>query len=113
MSKLMEYKGYYGTVEYHEEDETLFGKLAFIRALVSYEGETIKDLKAAFMEAVDDYLELCQESGKEPEKPLKGVFNVRTAPDVHRKAAIYAVNHQTTLNQVVNEALEQFLTAVS
>ena len=81
----------------------------FIRALVSYEGTDAKSIKANFHQAVEDYLELCAEQGRQPERALKGSFNVRTSPDLHRRAAIYASEHSKKLNNVVEEALERFL----
>lgn len=111
MKNMMEYCGYYGSVEYNDDDETFYGRVAFIRALVSYEGETVQALKQAFHEAVEDYLELCAKQGKKPEQPFKGTFNVRTGPELHRKAAIYAENHNINLNQVIRQALENFLEA--
>jgi predicted HicB family RNase H-like nuclease len=60
MSTMLEYKGYLGSVEYSDEDEVLHGRLEFIRDLVTYEGRDAKGIRAAFREAVDDYLELCE-----------------------------------------------------
>jgi len=111
MKNMMEYRDYFGSVEYSNDDETFYGKVAFVRALISYEGETVKELKQAFRESVDDYLKLCRQQGKKPEQPFKGTFNVRTGPELHRKAAIYAESHNTNLNQVVKEALENFIEA--
>jgi len=111
MKDMMEYKGYFGSVQYNDEDEVFYGKIAFVRSLVSYEGESVKELKQAFCESVDDYLELCEETGKKPELPFKGTFNVRTGAELHRKAAIFAETHQTNLNTVVKDALEQYLSA--
>lgn len=70
---------------------------------------SVDALETAFKEAVDDYLETCHELGREPEKPFKGTFNVRTGQDLHRRASIYASAHDKTLNQVVNEALDTYL----
>ncbi|MEP6533715.1 MAG: type II toxin-antitoxin system HicB family antitoxin [Bryobacteraceae bacterium] len=110
MSKdFMEYAGYQGSVHYNNEDEVFYGKVMFIPALLSYEGTDVKSLRDSFREAVDDYLELCKEISKEPEKPFKGSFNVRTAPELHRRIALYAVEHDKNLNSVVTEALEHFL----
>ncbi len=109
MSDLMNYKGYFGSVKYSEEDECLHGKLEFIRALINYEAEDVKSLRKVFEEAVDDYLELCDEQGEEPEKPLKGNFNVRTGAELHLKAAKYAKDNGSNLNSVVVKALENFL----
>ncbi len=59
MNNLLQYRGCYGSIETSAEDNCLFGKLLFIRALVNYEGETVAELQAAFREAVDDYLATC------------------------------------------------------
>ena len=76
-----------------------------IRALVSYEGETAKQLVKDFHDSVDAYLELCEAEGKEPEKAYKGSFNVRVSSDLHKKAVVYAAAHNTTLNSFVERAM--------
>ena len=113
MSNIMEYKNYVGSVELSEEDELLYGKLLGIRALVSYEGNTVQELIENFHSAVDDYLELCADEEKEPERPYKGSFNVRTAPETHRQAAIYAINHGISLNSFVEECIKAKLQSLS
>lgn len=109
MTQMLEHRGYLGTVEYSAEDEVLHGRLAFVRDLVTYEAEDAKGLKAAFVDAVDAYLADCAAEGREPEVPLKGSFNVRPGPELHRRAMVYAAEHGTTLNGVVSQALEAFL----
>lgn len=109
MKDMMEYKGYFGSVHYSDEDEVFYGKLAFIRDLVSYEGQSVSELKQSFHEAVDDYLEMCEQSGKKPQVPFKGTFNVRTGPDLHRDIVLYAESHNKNLNTVVKEALESYI----
>ena len=59
MKEMLEYKGYYGSINCSLKDNILYGKLEYITALVNYEAETIEQLKEAFQEAVDDYLETC------------------------------------------------------
>ena len=44
MSNQLKHKGYIGSIEASVEDNCLFGKLLFIRALVSYEGQTVAQL---------------------------------------------------------------------
>ena len=83
MKNLLEYKGYYGSVEYSREDALLYGKVLGINSLISYEGESGAELPQEFDGAVDDYLEVCAETGTEPEKTYKGSFNVRIAPQLH------------------------------
>jgi predicted HicB family RNase H-like nuclease len=102
---MMEYKGYAGTVEYSDKDECLFGQLAYIRDLVNYEAQSAKELKAAFQKAVDDYLLSCKKRDKEPNRPFKGSFNVRTGPELHRAAVIAADGR--SLNSYVCEAIRE------
>ncbi len=102
-SNLMEYKNYYGSVHYSDDDRVLYGKLEGIRDLVSFEGQDVGSLRKSFEEAVEDYLETCREQGREPEQPFKGSFNVRVSPEVHRKAVLKAANKGISLNKYVSE----------
>ena len=61
-----------------------------IRSLISYEGNDARSLVEDFHGAVDDYLLLCEENGKIPEKAYKGSFNIRIAPETHKKLVIHA-----------------------
>ena len=105
MISTMKYKGYIGSVEASEEDNCLYGKVLFINSFLSYEGRSLDELKTDFCYAVDDYLELCEEKGWEPEKPFKGSFNVRVAPEVHRALARAAALKGKSLNKYVSEVL--------
>ncbi len=109
MKDMMNYKGYYGSVHYNDDDQIFHGKLEYIRALVSYEGENVKGLRKAFEEAVSDYLEMCKEEDTKPEKPFKGSFNVRTGSTLHRRAALFAKERGVNLNNVVTDAIDQYL----
>ena len=73
MKNLLEYKGYYGSVEYSREDALLYGKVLGINSLISYEGESVAELQQDFEGAVDDYLEVCAENGQSRKKHIKAV----------------------------------------
>lgn len=105
MKDMIKHKGYFGSVHYNPEDRVFYGKIEFIRALVSYEGRDADSLEAGFREAVEDYLATCAEAGREPEKPFKGSFNVRIAPDLHERIMIAASQKGMSLNRFVAEAL--------
>ena len=109
MSNLLEYKGYYGTVEFSATDNVLFGEVIGIIGLISYEGKCIQSLKEDFEGAVDDYLEMCADSGVEPERAYKGKFNVRVSPEVHKSLVLYAASHGQTLNSTVEEAIKKYV----
>jgi predicted HicB family RNase H-like nuclease len=109
MSDMMTYKGYYGSVSYSAEDKVFIGKVEYIRDLVSYEGTDVQSLEAAFHEAVDDYLQLCKKQGRDPEKPFRGSFNVRTGPALHRRLVHIARARDKNLNTVVVDALQKYV----
>ena len=109
MSNLLEYKSYYGTVEFSSDDNILYGKVIGINSLISYEGECVESLKEDFEDVIDDYLELCKENGLEPEKIYKGSFNVRISPDLHKNLVIYSESHGQSLNSTVEEAIKQYV----
>lgn len=66
---MMEYKGYIGKVEIDEDAGILHGEIINIRDVITFEGQTVEELRQAFEESADDYLEFCAERGEEPEKP--------------------------------------------
>ena len=107
MKNIMEYKGYLGSVEFSEEDELFFGRVLGIRSLISYEADNAKELISDFHNSVDEYLNMCEEEGKEPDKAYKGSFNIRISPQLHKQLVICAMDHNTTLNGYIQEVLEK------
>lgn len=112
MKNTIQYKNYVGSVEFSEEDGIFFGKVQGIRALISYEGNNAAELIRDFHSAVDSYLELCEEEGTEPEIAYKGSFNVRIAPELHKKLALIAFENDKSLNSCAEEAFEQYAARV-
>lgn len=107
MKDYLEYKGYLGSVEYSAEDDCLFGKVIGIRGLISYEGNSVSELKKDFRDAVDNYLDMCQLKKITPEKAFKGSFNVRIGVDLHRDVAMKAQEKNMTINAFVKAVLQK------
>ncbi|MDE7428426.1 MAG: type II toxin-antitoxin system HicB family antitoxin, partial [Lachnospiraceae bacterium] len=80
-----------------------------IKSLLSYEGDSVKELEQDFRDAIDEYLEDCKERNVDPEQPYKGTFNVRISPELHRNIAVYAIEHGKSLNAAVEEAIGNML----
>ena len=106
MKNTLSYKNYVGTVEFSEEDKVFFGRVIGITDSISFEGDTVESLIEDFQNAVDEYLEFCKETGKEPQQQYKGSFNVRISADLHRKASLGASAKNISLNRYVEEAIE-------
>lgn len=106
MENILKYKGFIGSVKYSAEDKVLHGKIEGINDLISYEGHSVDALEQSFQEAVEDYVYLCEQAGKEPLKSFKGSFNVRINPELHRQAYMQATSRQQSLNDFVQKAIE-------
>lgn len=109
MSDKLTYKAYSGSMEFSLEDDCLFGRIQDINDIITYEGNTVSELKAAFEVAVDEYLQFCLENNKEADKPYSGSFNVRVEKALHKQASIVARDRGISLNSLVGEALESHL----
>jgi predicted HicB family RNase H-like nuclease len=106
MSEFLKYKDYIASVQFSAEDEVFYGKVLSIEDLVSFEGASVKELKKTFREAVDDYLETCEQLGKAPNKTYKGSFNVRIPADLHKEAALFAATKNISLNDFIKTAID-------
>jgi predicted HicB family RNase H-like nuclease len=105
MINSLKYQDYTASIQYSTEDEVFFGKVIGITDLITFEGTSVLELKAAFKEAIEDYLQTCKSLGKSPDKTYKGVFNVRVPANLHKRAATFATLHDITLNDFVKTAI--------
>lgn len=111
MNKL-EYKGYYGSIEYSVKDNCLYGKVMDMpKDLISYEGNTASELYEDFKGAVDDYLELCKNNGRKPHKSYSGTLNIRIPSDIHCRVATAATSKGTSISSFILNSIEKELQA--
>ena len=102
----MHYKGYPARIEYSEEDLCFIGRIAGIRDIVGFHGESVEDLKNAFREAVDDYLATCDSLNRSPQRPYSGRVMLRIDPATHARAAMSAEAEGKSLNRWIAERIE-------
>ena len=110
----MNYKGYVGSIEVSEEDDCLFGKVLALPhdTMITYEGNTVAELREDFHGAVDDYLIHCEAEGIEPRKSSSGALNVRISPEVHGKVAMLAKQAGISINAFIRNAVEKQVAAM-
>ena len=101
----MTFKGYAARLEYSEEDGCFVGHIAGIRDVIGFHGESVAELRAAFEEAVDGYLDTCRKLGREPNHPYSGQFRLRLQPELHARAALIAQTQGKSLNTWVSEVI--------
>ena len=54
---MLRYKGFEGTAEVSLQDDCLHGKVVGAFCLLTYEAQTVPELKLNFVEAVDRYID--------------------------------------------------------
>jgi predicted HicB family RNase H-like nuclease len=105
MKNVLKHKEFIGSVQFSASDDVFYGKITGIDDLVSFEGESVKELKSAFVEAVEDYIGLCKSLGKDPFRSYKGTLNVRIGPELHKQATEHATLQGITLNKYIQNAI--------
>ncbi|MBF0367910.1 MAG: type II toxin-antitoxin system HicB family antitoxin [Magnetococcales bacterium] len=103
----MTHKGYAAGVEYSEEDGCFIGRVAGIKPIITFHGDSVDELRERFHDAVDFYLETCAEQGEKPDKPFSGNIMARVGPDLHARAKSMAEAHGQSLNRFVTDAIER------
>lgn len=105
MKNMLEYKGYHARIEFDAEDMLFVGSVFGVSDSLNFHGRSIDEIAGMFHQTIDNYLELCAELGRQPDREFKGSFNVRIDPALHRQAALKAEQGHMTLNQYVEQAI--------
>jgi predicted HicB family RNase H-like nuclease len=105
-SNYMLYKGYIGKIEYDNKENIFHGEVITLRDVITFQGASVKELQKALQDSVEDYLMFCAERGENPGKPFSGKFIVRVSPELHRELSVRAAKEDTSINKLVNRALE-------
>jgi predicted HicB family RNase H-like nuclease len=103
----MTHEGYLATLEVDEAAGVIHGRVVNARAVLTFEGETLAELRAAFADTIGDYFDWCKERGVEPEKPYSGTLSLRIAPELHRRVAEQAARAGESINQFIADRLEE------
>ena len=106
MANVIQYRGYHAKIDYSAEDNMLIGSVINIRDSLHFHGHSIQEITQYFHESIDHYLEMCEALGKAPDKEYKGSFNIRIPQELHRKAALMAEEEGISLNQLIQNAIE-------
>lgn len=102
----MEYKGYRALITYDKEDKIMIGEVIGINDSLNFHGNSVEELENSFHQSIDNYIDLCKEIGKQPEKEYKGNFNIRISPELHKQLSLEAASRHITLNRYIGDILE-------
>ncbi len=103
----MKHKGYIARIEFDERDNIFMGRVLGLRAIISFHGATVTELRGEFKKAIEEFLRDCKEQGVRPVKPASGKLMLRVPPEVHGAALVAAQAAGKSLNQWATEVLEE------
>lgn len=109
---MLTHKGYKGKVEYIEDARIFHGEVLGTQDVITFQGTTADEIEESFRDSIDDYLEFCEERGEEPDKPYSGKFVVRMPAMLHRCVADLAKLEDESINAVVLQALNLYISNV-
>ena len=101
----MKHIGYTAHIEYDDEAGLFHGEVIDLRDVITFEGRSVTELRKAFRDSVDDYLQFCEERGEEPDRPFSGRLMVRLPPQLHRDIYTRARQEGKSLNQFIADRL--------
>lgn len=105
---ILTYGDYVATIELDDEAGVMFGRVQNLsRDGIAFEGESVEDLTQNFHDAVDSYVEACEEEGVEPERPYSGTVNLRMGSELHKSLVRYATMNNISLNEVIVRRLRR------
>ena len=104
---MMKYKGYTAKIEFDDQANVFHGEVLNLRDVITFQGRTVEELRNAFHDSVDDYLDFCAHRNEPPEKPYSGRFVVRLAPSLHRAIATQARLADKSLNAWLQDILRE------
>lgn len=106
----MTHKGYTARIEYSDLDDSFVGHIAGIGDIIGFHGDSVLELREAFVEAVEDYLETCAKLGRSPQKPYTGEIVLQIEPTLHAQAATMAEVQGQSLNAWTQELIRRAVT---
>jgi predicted HicB family RNase H-like nuclease len=102
---MMTYKGYGSTIRFDDEADIFHGEVSGLRDVVTFQGKTVDEVKQAFRDSIDDYLDFCESRGEAPDKPFSGRFLLRLDPVLHRRLVELSANEGESLNNWIASRL--------
>ena len=105
---MMVYKSYVGQVTFDDEADIFHGEVVNTRDVITFQGKSVEEIRRAFCESVDEYLQWCEERGKTPDKPFSGKLVVRISPSLHRSIFLSAKQEGKSLNRWIEDHLASF-----
>ena len=82
---MLTYKDYIAKINFDENENIFHGEIINLKDVITFQGSSVDELKKAFIESVDDYLEFCRIRNEKPDTPLNGYVSLQIPLETQRK----------------------------
>ena len=104
---MIEYGGYRAVVRLDDDAGFFHGEVIDTRDVITFQGTSVAELREAIKDSVEEYLAVCAERGRDPDKPYSGKVALRLPPAVHRAATAAAQAEAKSLNAWLAGTIER------
>ena len=113
MMNLIEIDNVKAFIQYDPDIDMFRGEFIGLNGSADFYADNIKTLKREGKISLKVFMEMCKEDQVEPHKKFSGKFNVRIKPKLHEKIVATSKAQMISLNEFINEAIENKLTNTS
>ena len=99
------YKGYVATIRYDRKSNMFQGKIEGVLSDLSFEDNTVDGLDKKFRETIDEYLQWCEENGREPEEQFTGEIKIQTHPDLLARMFLLCNEMGMSVDRFIEKAM--------
>ncbi len=107
MQSTMTWKGYIAVIDYDPDISKFHGIVQNATSVITFYGSSVEELEREFETSMVEYFKVCEEKGKQPDKPYSGKFNVRLTPHLHGRIAVAALSNGKSINKWVADTLDR------
>lgn len=61
---MLSYKGYISQVEFDDKANIFHGEIIGIRDVITFQGESVSEIRKAMEDSIEDYLDMCKKHKK-------------------------------------------------
>ena len=109
MQTTIQWKGYIAKIEYDQDIRKFYGIVQNATSVITFYGSSVEELEQEFENSMLEYFKVCEESGRQPDKPYSGKFSVRLTPQMHGRIVASAIQAGKSVNKWVADTLEHSL----
>lgn len=105
----MAFKGYDARLEYDEIKDSYRGVILGLNGSTDFYGRTNKELRRAFKQSLEEFMDFCRERGIQPHAHCSGKLNLRIPFWVHERLVMHAREERVPIEALIFKYLANSL----